>query len=470
MRARRSIRPAPVPHGAVLFLARVRLAWLLVAAALAFGLVLASAPSSLAGELVFVSDTCLQGGPCRNSIWSAGDDGTSGRRVTGSRPEGNQLGHFHPSWSGDGRNVVFESAGQVVVVPAGGGQPQVLTPREMFVSSPAWSPREDVVAFGGHGTGAAGLPDVPTSFPFGVEDSDVFLVNSDGSGLRRIVNGAGSEDLPRFSDAGDRIIFRRASKFAAGDADELAGWYSVRPDGSDERRLTVGLPPVPHYSPDGRFIAVVNAFHDLYTMRSDGTDVRRWPGFAGESPTWSPFGPTLYYETGSVNAIDFAAAEPRHRTLFRTGNFVGAGLDWTDGVRRPPPPDRTPPATLLLAPDLRPLALARPQVRASARAGSALSVKRESLHFFAVDQSGIQTVEAAIARKDRTGRCRFLGARRFGRARACKRPVFRRVRSDQDLRGRVAQLKRGTYVIAFRATDAHGNRTRRPPLVPLRLR
>lgn len=105
--------------------------------------------------------------------------------------------------------------------------------------------------------------------------------------MRRIVNGAGGEDLPRFSEGGDRIIFRRVGEFAAGAGEEdVAGWYSVRLDGSDERRLTLGLPPVPHYSPDGRVIAIVTASHDLYTMRSDGTDVRRWPGFAGESLTW----------------------------------------------------------------------------------------------------------------------------------------------------------------------------------------
>lgn len=52
---------------------------------------------------------------------------------------------------------------------------------------------------------------------------DIFLVNADGAGLGRIVNGSGGEDLPRFSEGGDRIIFRRLDQFAAGAGEGESG-------------------------------------------------------------------------------------------------------------------------------------------------------------------------------------------------------------------------------------------------------
>lgn len=123
----------------------------------------------------------------------------------------------------------------------------------------AWArlvPRGDLIVFGGRGSGAGGMPDVPTRFTFGVADSDVFLVDSRGSALRRILNGAGGEDLPPFSEDGERIIFLRLGQIEIGAGnDELAGLVLGPPDGRYERRLSVGLAPLPDYSADGGFIA-----------------------------------------------------------------------------------------------------------------------------------------------------------------------------------------------------------------------
>lgn len=452
---------------------------LLLSAMLAVSGACAFASASPAGELALSANRCDQGA-CQESIWRAGDDGALQQRLTfeGGRD-------MSPSWSPDGRSVAFSRFGAedgrwgLYVVDAAGGEPRQITWGVDWW--PDWSPRGDAIAFEGiRGDEAGGLPDSPSSQPFGINDSDIFLVDPDGSDLRRVVNGSGDEMHPRFTQDGSRVVFLRLGTGPGGlvgEGDD-SGWYSVELDGSDERRLTVGLPPMPEYSPDGRLLAFVTNWNELYTMRADGTDIRRWPGQTVFQwyVAWSPIGPTLYYpsfgpdRTATVNRIDFSAAQPRPVPLIE-----GMDVDWTDGTGGGSAPDGLAPATVLLGPKQRPIAQTSGAAYASARRyrprrSRPPSVAKRELHFYAVDRTGIRRVDAAIARVVRRGRCRFLGRRRLGRVRSCSKPIFRQVRSDPEWRSRIARLGKGLHLLGFRAVDVHGNGVRRPRLSPVRLR
>jgi len=119
-----------------------------------------------------------------------------------------------------------------------------------------------------------------------------FVMNADGSLVRRVSNGAGRTTCGYFHDGDSRVLF--ASTHAANPAcppqpDMSQGYvwalddydiYTVRRDGSDLHRLTdsPGYDAEATLSPDGRtivFTSVRDGDIDIYTMRTDGSGVRR---------------------------------------------------------------------------------------------------------------------------------------------------------------------------------------------------
>ena len=119
-----------------------------------------------------------------------------------------------------------------------------------------------------------------------------YVINIDGTGLRRVSTGTGKTTCGYFLDDDRRIIY--ASTHAADTAcpprpDPSMGYvwrldpfdlYVARKDGSELRRLTnYGVYTAEAtVSPDGRmivFTSLKDGDLELYTMRTDGTDIRR---------------------------------------------------------------------------------------------------------------------------------------------------------------------------------------------------
>ncbi len=117
-------------------------------------------------------------------------------------------------------------------------------------------------------------------------NSEIYVVNTDGTGLRRISNTPLGDDLPTWSPDGSKIIF----------ATNIKGGAEIRvakPDGSQQAQLIAGVARIGEiaWSPDGNIIA-----YHLYTdkvreytiafIKSDGT--RLEPSLVGHSMVWSP--------------------------------------------------------------------------------------------------------------------------------------------------------------------------------------
>jgi TolB protein len=137
----------------------------------------------------------------------------SGRRNLTHTPEGLE---FDPVWSPDGQRIAFSRlAGppgevRIVVMNADGSGKHAVTPKlahtgdGWIVVTAAWSPRGPRIAFDDHDA--------------------VYVVNADGSGLRRLAENAAFED---WSPDGRKLVISR-----------LNGLWVMNADGSGQRSLT----------------------------------------------------------------------------------------------------------------------------------------------------------------------------------------------------------------------------------------
>jgi TolB protein len=177
-------------------------------------------------------------------------DGSHVRRVPGG-PTAAVAPRFGP----DGKRIVYELDGSIHLIGADGRHPRSLGPGRL----PDFSPGGRWIAYDG-------------------EDGHIRLVHPDGSGRRRVMPGLKYELGPSFSPDGRRIAFL---------AEAADGWlqlFVMDVDGTHVRRLTGAHGGISSavFSPDGRRIAFSRSRGgdpdtnwDVYVIDADGTHVRR---------------------------------------------------------------------------------------------------------------------------------------------------------------------------------------------------
>ncbi len=162
----------------------------------------------------------------------------------------------------------------------------------------------------------------------------IFTINPDGSGRTLLTNNGGAapgqqdpDDIePAYSPDGKKIAF---DSLRSGGS-EL---YIMNADGTDVKRLTfsIGDDAAPHFSPDGRQIVFTSGREggqfEVYKMNVDGSAQTRLtfnPGVDGRA-SWSPDGAKIAFETGRKSATDPADATSFNREI-ATMNPDGSGV------------------------------------------------------------------------------------------------------------------------------------------------
>ncbi len=157
---------------------------------------------------------------------------------------------------------------------------------------------------------------------------DIYLMNADGTNLRRLTDVPGYDGGPFFSPDGQRICWRRFSPNGA-----TAEVMTMNLDGSDVRQLTrmQAMSWAPYYHPSGRYLIFTTNKHgfsnfELYLVAADGegTPVRvtYTPGFDG-LPVFSPQGDQLYF-TRQIAEVGPAGRAPAQ--IFRASWNHAAAL------------------------------------------------------------------------------------------------------------------------------------------------
>ena len=235
---------------------------------------LAPRPPTSTGPIAFVSD---RDGTDR--IYLANEDGSLVTPLVAGGA---------PAWARDGRQIAFTARGfGIRVIGVDGSGDRFVADRG---STPAWSPDGRSLVF--------------TNWREG-DDSDLDVVNLDGSNRRSLFNSDFGSGSPKWSPDGQRILFC-VGTYQFGQS----GLWTVNADGSDARQL--GGPGVGH--PRDDLSGVTGSLYDAW------------------SPAWSPDGSQIAFGNGGPNSgIEVARADGSGRHLRVPGPATDP--DWTPDGR-----------------------------------------------------------------------------------------------------------------------------------------
>ncbi|MFN8584199.1 MAG: hypothetical protein U0446_02590 [Dehalococcoidia bacterium] len=223
------------------------------------------------------------------------------------RPDGSDLTNLTHSggvrsfaWSPHGTTIAFEGVrptgspyqpqeGILYLIDRDGSNLRILVtlktdPRMVFLANPSWSPDGRQIVFAEQAQERDSSGNV--SFP-----EKLYIVTADGTGSRRFLTEGAD---PTWSPRGDLIAFQgvEGARTAENFFEDI---YVIRADGTGRTRLTddPGFDRRPQWSPDGSLIAWWadrrSAYFESWVMAADGTNPRMLVrGPEADDFAWSP--------------------------------------------------------------------------------------------------------------------------------------------------------------------------------------
>lgn len=266
----------------------------------------------------------------------------------------NQVQSVHPSWSGDGSQIVFnnvlDSNVEIFIMAANGLNQRNISNHPATDVSPDWSPVSDEIVFVSNRDGVF----------------DLYIVDAISEETRRITTDGIDKNRPAWSPDGTQIAYWQSENGAfalkiltlVDDSIQtlVAGgenlWPSWSPDGqtiaihsSESGTAQIYLVDVetgnrlqltddmfnnfrPTFSPDGEYISFIsdrNGNNDLFTVTLDGSDVQPLIVVEGDdiSPDWRAVSPEIDFNANPN--LGLSAVQVQQNNV-DSNETLGAGI------------------------------------------------------------------------------------------------------------------------------------------------